>query len=215
MLCNPSEINSSNHCPFYNLIKSGLAIETQRAYIAGIVDGEGCITILPLSDLKILTFPNPYSFYNCIVYRLIRDIMSTKWGAYVFFLRSQDSVSTAFPGPNLKSNSQFFAPNLNLHLALLSAILLTNIFLLLWWDWLFLICSIFTGMTDKGKPFERMGRKTTDLSNGGWVAELISRISSAHSFEVKTGLFFMRNLGANRRSRNEHLTESCDQAHRA
>jgi len=29
-------------------------------------------------------------------------------------------------------------------------------------------------ITDKGKLIERMGRKTTGLSNGGWVTEIIS-----------------------------------------
>jgi len=137
-----------------------------------------------------LDHPNPFLPSVLAVLCPVRDIMLPKISRPLFFPHPQDPVSTVFPGPLFRPRSSFFAPNLNLYLALLSAILLSNIFLLLWWDWLFLIRSGFTGMTDIGKPFERMGRKTTDLSNGGWVAELTSRISLAHSFEVKTGLFF-------------------------
>ena len=158
---------------------------------------------LPVSGPLIFCNPNPFHSPNPFlplispVYCLRRDIMSTKFTSGLFSPPPQDRFPNTFPEPLFKLLSRFFAPNLNLYLALLLPV---NIFLILWWDWLFLTRSSFTGMTDKGKPFERMGRKTTDLSNGGWVAELRSRISLAHSFEVKTGLFFMRNPGAIRRS---------------
>ena len=46
-------------------------------------------------------------------------------------------------------------------------------------------------MIDKGKLFERMGRKTTGLSNGGWVTEVIYRVAIAHSFRIeKMGFCF-------------------------
>ena len=175
----------------------------------------------PISGRNIFCNPNPF-YPHILFYRssppfcvLVEILCHPNLGRDYF--PPVLKVPPLPPSPDLFSNPtlDFFAPNLNLYLALLSAILLTNIFLLLWWDWLFLIHSNLTGITDKGKPFERMGRKTTDLSNGGWVAELRSRISLAHSFEVKTGLFFMRNPGGHQEVNHEHPTESCDQAHRA
>ena len=171
-----------------------------------------------VSGRNIFCNPNPFavqilSHHSSPPFWLSQEILcKPKFLRSAFPPFPQGRSLSVFPEPNLKSNSKFFAPNLNLYLALLLPI---NIFLLLWLDWLFLIRSSFTGTTDKGKPFERMGRKTTDLSNGGWVAELRSRISLAHSFEVKTGLFFMRNPGGHQEVNHEHLTESCDQAHRA
>ncbi len=156
----------------------------------------------PISGRYILCNPNPF-YPHILFYRSsppfcvrVEILCKPKFLRSAFPPFPQGRSLSVFPEPLFKLLSRFFAPNLNLYLALLLPI---NIFLLLWLDWLFLIRSIFIGMTDKGKPFERMGRKTTDLSNGGWVAELISRISLAHSFEVKTGLFFMRNPGAIRR----------------
>jgi len=46
-------------------------------------------------------------------------------------------------------------------------------------------------MIDKGKLFERIGRKTTDLLNSSWVTEVISRLAIAHSLEGKNGLFYL------------------------
>ena len=45
-------------------------------------------------------------------------------------------------------------------------------------------------VTDKGELFERIGRKTTGLLNGGMVTEVISRVGIAHSFEGKNGFFY-------------------------
>lgn len=64
ILCNPTKKNSSNPCPFYNLIKSGVTIETQRAYIAGIVDGEGTITI---KKRNVKRKSGVFCFYTCVV----------------------------------------------------------------------------------------------------------------------------------------------------
>jgi len=122
--------------------------------------------------------------------------MLPKSGAGVFSPHPQDSVSSVFAGFVLKPDPKFFAPNLNLYLALLSAILLTNIFLLLWEIWLFPIRLSLASMTDKGKPFERMGRKTTGLFNGSWVAELTSPNFLSPFFERKDWAFFMRNPGS-------------------
>jgi len=46
-------------------------------------------------------------------------------------------------------------------------------------------------MIDKGKLFERIGRKNTDLLNSSWVTEVISRLAIAHSLERKNGLFYL------------------------
>jgi len=45
------------------------------------------------------------------------------------------------------------------------------------------------GVIDKGKLFERIGRKITGLFNGSWITEVILRLVIAHSFEGKNGLF--------------------------
>ena len=45
-------------------------------------------------------------------------------------------------------------------------------------------------IVDKGKLFERIGRKTTGLYNGSWVTEIISGVVTVHSFEVENGLFY-------------------------
>jgi len=42
-------------------------------------------------------------------------------------------------------------------------------------EWIFDSSSrVENDITDKGKLFERIGRKTTGLLNGGWVTEIIS-----------------------------------------
>jgi len=46
-------------------------------------------------------------------------------------------------------------------------------------------------MTDKGKLFERIGRKTTGLLNGSWVTEVISGVAIAHSFRIERMGFFI------------------------
>ena len=146
-----------------------------------------------------LNHPNPFLPLVPAVLFPTRDIMLPK------------SEQRPLPMPSCIHAS---LAQLNLNI-IVEVFLLYQCFLLLWLDWLFLISSSLTGITDKGKPFERMGRKTTDLSNGRWVTELRSRISPAHSFEVKIGLFFMRNPGGHQEVNDEYSTESCDQAHRA
>jgi len=46
-----------------------------------------------------------------------------------------------------------------------------------------LITSENKDITDKGKLFERIGRKTTDLLNGGWVTEVMLWFRKAYFFE--------------------------------
>ena len=170
---------------------------------------------------KILCNPNP--FYPLILshqsfspFCVLLDILCKPKFPDGYFPHLPKTALLALSTSLISSSSSGFSPpNLNLALALLFAIFPNFFLVLLWLDWLFLISSSLTGITDKGKPFERMGRKTTDLSNGRWVTELTSRISPAHSFEVKIGLFFMRNPGGHQEVNHEHPTESCDQAHRA
>ena len=61
ILCNPNKSNSPNPCPFYNLI---ISETNQRAYIAGIVDGEGCITII---KRNVKRKNGVFCFYQCLV----------------------------------------------------------------------------------------------------------------------------------------------------
>ena len=60
-------------------------------------------------------------------------------------------------------------------------------------------------MVDKGKLFERIGRKTTDLLSSGWVVEVIFRVAKAHSFEGRNGLFWLVSF-SNRTSLTDHST---------
>ena len=97
----------------------------------------------------------------------------------------------------------FFRPNLNRRLALLSLVPLHKIPILelLKNSFFDSRLSPYRDVTDKGKPFERMGRKTSDLSHGGWVTEVASRVVLAHSFEGKNGFFLLTNSRTtNRRS---------------
>jgi len=62
-------------------------------------------------------------------------------------------------------------------------------------NWTFDSCSrAKKDIIGKGKLFERMGHKTTDLLNGSWVTEVIFRVVTAHSFEGKNGLFYLHHF---------------------
>ena len=44
-------------------------------------------------------------------------------------------------------------------------------------------------MTEKGKPFERMGRKTTGLLDGGWVTEVMFQEALPILSHARMGFF--------------------------
>lgn len=132
-----------------------------------------------------LTHPSILPISLSSVYSPTRYIMSTKIITSRERRETQFSLPSLLSAPNLKCSFYSFSSNLNRRLALLFPFFLPVL------SWLqgsfFANGSISKGLTDKGKPFERVGRKTTDLFNGGWVTEVKSHF--AHSFVAKSGLF--------------------------
>ena len=51
-----------------------------------------------------------------------------------------------------------------------------------------MIAQVEKDVTYKGKPFERIGRKTAAFLNSSWVSEVTSRVAMSHSFGGKNGL---------------------------
>lgn len=130
--------------------------------------------LLSLCNPNLLTYPSILPTPLSSVYSLTRYIMLTKIITSRERRETRFSLSPLLSAPSLKSSFHFSSSNLNLHLALLFAIFPAFFPVLLWLvELIFVYRSTFQSeVTDKGKPFERMGRKTSDLSNGGWVAEV-------------------------------------------
>jgi len=160
-----------------HLISPALGLES--------VPGHPLYVTQTLLTIQILS----YRWFSPFCFR--PEILCKPQSASSVFRASPPSlVFSYFAVPNLRASFSFSPANLKPRLASLFAIFPIAIFLLLSLDWFFVTRSSFqSAVTDKGKLFERIGRKITDLLNGGWVAEVTPSAASAHSFETKNGLF--------------------------